>query len=197
MTEFRNQSFSAMPWDRKLLIVLFSPFALVVSAIVLPVFTLFCGLAVAYNYVLERRFQSKMRHCGRFLQWKDALKRISGEGGTLIIENLSLGWNITHAWWTPENPLKDSPFSEPDKEDYKHAAERMSCRNWDRWCWDNFTCPENGRALLLRVWNGASLQRRLKKCAPELQVVRTWTALVHYPELSDDQNNDEQQLLNP
>lgn len=192
MTEFRNQSFSSMPWYRKLLIVVLSPFTLVVLATVLPVFAILCAWAIAYNYLLERRLQSKMRHRGRFLRWKDALKRISAEGGTLIIEDPSLGWNYTHAWWTSENLLSKSPFSVPTGDEYERAAERMVCLDWDRWSWDNFTCPENGRALLLRVWNGASLERRLKKCAPELQVVRTWTALVHYPESSDQENNDEQ-----
>ena len=139
-----------------------------------------------YNYLLERRFQSKMRRCGRFLQWRDAQKRISAEGGTLIIEDVSLGWNFTHAWWTPDNLLSDSAFSEPSDDDYKQAAEGMCCLDWDKWCWNQYTCPENGRAFLLRVWNGESLERRVKRSIPDLQVVRTWTALVHYPELSDD-----------
>jgi len=57
----------------------------------------------------------------------------------------------------------------------------MECLDWDRWVWDNYTCLENGRAFLLRVWNGASMERKLKKSFTDLDVVRTWTALVHFP----------------
>ena len=168
-----------------------SPFILIVSAIVLPIFAVFCVWAVVGNYLFEHRLQSRMRRCGRLLRWKNALGRISTEGGTLIIENPSLGWNFTHAWWTPENLPEDSPFSEPNDDEYQQAVEDWCCLDWDKWCWDRYTCPENGRALLLRVWNGASLERKLRLLIPDIQVVRTWTALVHYPRLSGDSDNDE------
>jgi hypothetical protein len=53
ITEFRNQSFASMPWYRKSFIVLMSPFALVVSAIFLPVLAVFCAWAVAYNVAVQ------------------------------------------------------------------------------------------------------------------------------------------------
>jgi hypothetical protein len=149
-----------------------------VLSITLFVFTL--GLwAVTANYRLGRRLRSRMRRCGRFLRIRSVTGRIAADGGTLIIESPSLGWNFTHAWWTPENPLSHAPSPLPTEADYRQAAKTMKCLDWDKWCWENYTSPDSGRAFLVRVWTGASLEAKLSPRFPDLRVVRTWTALVH------------------
>lgn len=177
------------PWYRYVFYALRRPYLLVIFVIVLPIFVILGVLgsfAVLINWLSERSFRSQMRRRNRFLSWDEALRRIGQSGGTLIIETPSPGWNFTHAWWTPEDVLAKSPYSMPSEEEYIRAAEESRCLDWDRWCWDNYICPEKGTAFLLRVWNGESLERRLKQWFPHLPVVRTWTALMRFPVLASD-----------
>lgn len=169
-----------MPWYRNVAMVVgwflllpTIPFALVILlAVGLYAFILILGG--------ELLLRARMRHCGRFLRWRQLGARIAEEGpGTFIIESPSLGWRFTHAWWTPEKVLAVSPFAAPTDEDYRSAAERMQCLDWDRWHWENYTDPNNGRGFLLRVWNGRSLEKCMRRTFPSITVVHTWTALVH------------------
>jgi hypothetical protein len=137
---------------------------------------------VIHNIISEFLFRAWMRQCGRFLHWRKLSARIAEEGpGTLVIESPSLGWGFTHAWWTPEKILALSPYALPSDDDYRGAAEKMQCLDWDRWHWDNYTDPDKGRGLLLRVWNGRSLEKWVRRTFPAVDVVHTWTALVHAP----------------
>jgi hypothetical protein len=165
------------------LVVVASIILILAASAVLPVllFVFTLGIwAVTANYRLERRLRSRMRRCGRFLRIRTVSGRIAAEGGTLIIENPSFDWNFTHAWWTPENASLDAPCPMPSEADYRQAAKSMKCLGWDKWCWENYTSPDSGRAFLVRVCNGASLEAKLSPRFPDLQVVRTWTALVHF-----------------
>jgi hypothetical protein len=111
--------------------------------------------------------------------------RTAAEGpGTLIIDNPSFGGGYTHAWWTPAKIMEIAPAISPTHEQYKEAVGEMRCLDWDRWHWDNYVSPENGSAYLLRVWNGASVENRLKRRFPDMDVVYTWTGLIHFEEIS-------------
>ncbi len=166
--------------------ILLLPFVLPTIPLVLVIFAFIGLFAVVAHICFEYRVRSRMRRCDRYLRLSDVRQRIAVSGGTLIVENPSLGWNFTHAWWTPDDVISKSPFIIPNDEDYKNAAQEMKCLDWDKWCWDHYTCPDAGNALLLRVWNGASIERRLKKWFPDLKVVRTWTALVHVQAPTDN-----------
>jgi hypothetical protein len=143
------------------------------------------GLGVyAFFHILvcELLFRARMRQCGRFLHWRKLGARIAEEGsGTLIIESPSLGWGFTRAWWTPDKVQVVSPHTAPTDDEYWRATEKMQCLDWDRWHWKNYTDPENGRGFLLRVWNGRSLEKWVRRTFPSVDVVHTWTALVHAP----------------
>jgi hypothetical protein len=125
-----------------------------------------------------------MYRLGRFL-WPGAARlRVSAEGGTLIVESPTLGLGITRAWWTPDDVLARSPYSQPTPEDYKahlKSANGGQCLDWDRWCFDNYTQLEQGRAMLIATRSGRSVETKLKKAFPHLAVVHTWTALAHPP----------------
>lgn len=171
------------PWYRT--IAMIALFPLVVLHIA------YSGLcSVAANYLFERRVLSRMRRSGRYVHLSEAQRRIADGVGTLIIENPSIAWGFTRAWWSPEDSLALSPFSVPTKEDYKSAALDLKCEEWDAWCWKNYTCLDNGRACLLRVWNGASVERKLKEQFPDLSIVHTWTAFVNEPESPPPANNE-------
>ncbi len=168
------------PWYRKVAMVVgwfllwpTVPFTLLIL-LALGVYAFFAIL------VSEFLFRARMRQCGRFLRWRDLGARIAEESaGTLIIESPFLGWGFTRAWWTPEKALIVSPYAVPTDDEYRSAAEKMQCLDWDRWHWENYTNPENGRGFLVRVWNGSSLKQRGRRTFPSVDLVHTWTALVH------------------
>lgn len=187
MPEHAKSEFSRMPWYRKLAMVVLLPFvlpAILLGFAVVLAMGLCAGIA---NYVAVLRFRARMRQCGRFLRWREFSGRIAAEGsGTLIIESPSLGWGFTHAWWTPRKILADCPYALPSNEEYRTAAQEMRCPDWDRWHWDNFTDPDKGRGFLLRVWNGRSVETWVRRDFPAVDVVHTWTGLVHAQKLATE-----------
>jgi hypothetical protein len=182
MPEPETHAEARTPWYRKVALVILVPFVLPTIPLVLVLLLAFGAYAGLHNFVSQLRFRARMRQRGRFLRWRDLRDRIADEGpGTLIIESPSLGWGFTHAWWTPERVLDVSPHAPPTEEDYRNAV-NLECFAWDRWQWENYTHPDRGRAWLLRVWNGRSLERSVRSAFPSVAVVRTWTALAHLPQ---------------
>lgn len=160
--------------------IVLMPIGLLVIACALPLFGGMGLLCVTGNYILEIRFRSEMKRSNRFLRPRDARIRIAIEAGTLIVEQPMLGWGNTRLWWTPDNVTKQSPYTEPSADEYKAAGTR--CLEWDRWCYENYVGPDDGRAWLLKVWSGESLARKLQKQLPTLTRTGTWSAPVHFPE---------------
>lgn len=186
MTAGSTNTFRTQPWYRKVVLIVLLPFVLPTIPVVLLVLACIGLYAAVANFVFELRVRRRMRRCGRWLSSSNVRDRIAASGGTLIIEAPSLGWNFTHAWWTSDDVLSTSPYTIPTEEEYRNAAATMQCLDWDRWCWDNYTSLDNGRAFLLRVCNGASVERRLRQRFADLRVVRTWTALVHVRKPPED-----------
>jgi hypothetical protein len=182
MPEHEKPAELGTPWYREVALVILLPFILPTVPLVLAILLAGGLYSVTHNFISELLFRARMRQCGRFLRWRQLSARIAEEGsGTLIIESPSLGWRFTHAWWTPEKVLALSPHALPTDDDYRSAAEKMQCLDWDRWHWENYTDPNKGRGLLLRVWNGRSLEKWVRRTFPSVDVVHTWTALVHAP----------------
>ena len=182
MPEHKTPFEPRTPWYRKVALVILLPLVLPTIPLVFAILLAIGFYAVIHNFVFQLLFRARMRHCGRFLRWRELSAHIAEQGsGTLIIESPSLGWGFTHAWWTPEKILALSPYALPSDDDYRGAAEKMQCLDWDRWHWDNYTDPDKGRGLLLRVWNGRSLEKWVRRTFPAVDVVHTWTALVHAP----------------
>lgn len=168
------------PWYlivvRILIIPLLLPYVLLVFVIIIAL-----GLyATIHNRVCELSLRRRMKRCGRFLLRHELSDRIAVEGpGTLIVEFPSMGWRFTHAWWTHEKTRALCPFPLPSHDDYRRTAETEQSLDWDRWYWDNYTDPTKGRALLLRVWNGHTLEKWVRQTYPAADVVHTYTAFVH------------------
>lgn len=134
--------------------------------------------AYTENYLSERRVRIRMQSCGRFLRKSEARVRIEKDPGTLIIERPAISWNFTRAWWVPEDVLSISPFALPTKEEYQRSVIEMRCEEWDLWCYQNYTCPDHGRAFLLRIWNGATYGTAISKWFPDMAIVNNSTGLV-------------------
>jgi hypothetical protein len=171
------------PWLRYLLIPFVLPIALAVFAVILPLFGALLIFGVTWNYIMERRFRKLLRRKGRFLSWKKALQCMNANPGTLIIESPTIGWGIARAWWTADDVSSLATCPMPSEMEYRKAASGGPIPEWESWCWKEYLSPENGRAHLLRVWNGNSLEFRLRKLYPQLKVVSSWSAVVHSPAL--------------
>jgi hypothetical protein len=174
-------NFSSLPWYRKLLLFVLFPLVLpgvALAAVIIGGMGLF---AVVCNYIGEQRFKRRMRTSGRLLSVAEAKDRIKAASGTLIIEQPALGWGFTRAWWAADDLHSASPYKMPTRDEYHAAAKAMKSTDWDQWCFDNYVGPENGKALLLKVWNGKKLQSRLEAQFPNLDFVTTWSALSHPP----------------
>lgn len=184
----KYETLESLPWYRKLILIAFFPFMLIGMILLALLFPLLLIVISGVNFAIERRFLYQLRQSGRYLRLSSARARISEEGGTFIIEKPTLGWNFTHAWWTPDDLLALSPYPVPTEDEYDNSAKEMKCLNWDAWCWDNYTSPETGRAFLIRVWNGMSLEPRLTKRFPNTRIVRTWTALANLPDPQESSN---------
>jgi hypothetical protein len=171
-------------WLRKLakvaVVVVFGPMLLCGLLIALPLLLVIGLFAAICIFVSEIRFRARMRRCGRFLRRREITARIEADGSsTLIVESPTLGWGFTRAWWTSESVLAFSPYPMPSDEDFRGAAEKNQCLDWDRWHWENYTDPNKGRAFLCSVWSGRWLERRIRRRFPDTSVVHTWTALVY------------------
>ena len=178
--------FKSLPWFGKVGLVaawvfLFAPLFVLLALIFAPLL----AFLIPLGYISELRVWLRMYRLGRFLRPRAARLRVSAEGGTLIVESPTLGWGTTRAWWTPDDILAQSPYSQPTLEDYKshlESAAEEKCLDWDRWCFDNYTRLEQGRALLIPARSGRSVEAKFKKAFPQVAVVHTWTALAHPPQ---------------
>lgn len=185
-----HNEFWELPWYKKVLLILLLPFMIPVIVFVLCLFIPLVIFAIGYNYFNERRFRSRMIRCGRYVSHRELSRKLQdGATGTLIIESPSMGWNFTHAWWTPDDLLEIAPTEQPTKEDYHVAAEEMQAHPWDEWCWKQYTSSEQGNAFLIRVWNGSSIAKRLHHQHKSLKLVETWTAIPSMEEICESGKN--------
>jgi hypothetical protein len=91
MNKGEEHLFETLRWYDKILMIALLP--------LFPAFIAYLWF-VSYteNYLSERRVRLRMQQCGRYLPLSDARLRIAEKGGTLIIENPTVSWDITHAW---------------------------------------------------------------------------------------------------
>ncbi len=180
--------FNSFPWYGKIGLVLGWIFVAVPSIVIVvlalgPPVT----LLVAVGSVRELCLPIRMGFRRRYIPSWELRRQICHDDGTLIIESPTIGWGITRAWWTAEDVVACSPFREPTQEEYKAKLSQVEeptesrALDWDRWCWENYTRLDCGRAMLARAWNGKSLEARLSRAFPKMKIVHTWTGLVHEP----------------
>jgi hypothetical protein len=168
----------AMAW------IMFLP-ALPLVLVIFTAIGVYCGIV---NLISEFKFRRRMISCERFLSRRKLSEQIDRLGsGTLILDSPSLGWGLSHAWWTPDRTEKFAPTKCPTDDDYRDAVENQTCLEWDQWHWNNYTNPESGTACLVRVWNSKPIELWLKKRYPDTTVVHTWSGLVHLSQLNDGQ----------
>ncbi len=109
----------------------------------------------------EWRLRRQMRRAGRYLPRARLCERLRARSGTLIVEWPTPGWRFCRAWWTPEAIERPQEPSEP-----------RSARQFERGCHERYTDLERGTALLVAVWWGEWVVRRLERRFMGLEVVR-------------------------
>ena len=135
------------------------------------------------NVVNELRVRRRMRVASRFLSWHTAIDRIGNARGTLILESPTAGWNVTRAWWTPDNVLALSPAPPPD------ASERdvlvLIRHPFIEWCHEHYTDLDRGTAYLVAVYNGHRSAKRLVARFPGITKIDLWSGALSMRDCCD------------
>lgn len=176
--------------------------AILFLPLTLPLFLFLClfiflpvGLfAVLSSFIGELLFYLSMWNDGRTLSRRRLARRLAaGDTGTLIIEYPTMGWARTHAWWTPDDlhALAPVPIPDPDSDEYGDAVlelmEQDQSHPWDTWCWQEYTSTWQGKACLLRVWNGEKYRNWFARHYPSIPIVETTSAIIHQLEMEAQQ----------
>lgn len=134
----------------------------------------------------ELRVRRKMRRSGRCLSWSAFKTMQKGTPGTLIIEDPTVGWNYTCAWWTGDCIADSAPDVFPGRDGYHAAMQTGKIPEWDKWLWENHVSPSTGTAYLLRVWRGSSLKAMFEAQFPTTAIASTWSAVQFFGVSRDD-----------
>ena len=121
----------------------------------------------------EFRLKRQMRLAGRYLS--PAQLRRTTPAGTLILDYPTFSWAVSRLWYTPDDVLAIAPVPHPSKNDQsKEADNRFEWHPFDRWCCNQYLCPESGCAYLVGVWHSERLAKHLADQL-ELPVVRSYS----------------------
>jgi hypothetical protein len=105
----------------------------------------------------EWHVRRRMRTAGRWLPRQDLLRHLERQTGTLIVEYPTPGWRFSRLWWTNETLENQESLGVPE---------------FERWCHQQYTDLDCGRAFLVGVWWGNWRVRRLERKYPTIKVVR-------------------------
>lgn len=184
------------PWYKKLLsipLLLFAlPFGILTGLFVLPLLMVVGLFAMCSNFTGELLFYLSMWNDGRTLGRRKLRRRLdAGEIGTLIIEFSTMGWGFNHAWWTPDDVKALSPVFRSDDAEYGEQVldflEEEKAHPWDEWCWREYVSTWEGKAILLKVWNGKRYRTWFERHFPAVAIVETTSAIVHQLEMEAQQ----------
>lgn len=119
-------------------------FTIIVTALVALVAVVLIGLHVwVYGGFLIASLGARKRLAmkGRVISLDEAKRRIGCGDGTIVIENPTLGWNVSRVWWAPHNAATPRPDVWP---------EEQICPNEDYLNYDHLIDENTGEASLVR-----------------------------------------------
>ena len=128
-------------------------------------------------------------------KWKDSLVRqgryrnpkvVPSEivGGTLIVDNPTLGWRVLQCWWTPERVREITPLAIPteaEREVHVRSSPESLDMPFDRWVHTRCLDPNSGAAVLLATRRGDRFAAKCIQRSPGIDVVRTWSGPIGWP----------------
>jgi hypothetical protein len=122
---------------------------------------LLVGLATELAFLPGEWRVRRMRRAGRWLPRAELRQRLRRRAGTLIVEWPAPGFRYSRAWWASE-VIGPSARGSPGPPG----------RGFARWCHGRYTDLGRGAALLVAVWGGERVARRLERRFPGVGVVR-------------------------
>jgi len=160
----------------------FAPVLVFVGAVIIYVVGALCVILLlgAYagvaNYLGERLFRRRMRIAGRFIPEREVVERLERSPGTLIVERPTIGWNITRAWWTPDDVVALAP-APPGRTD-GDAVDALCRDPFTHWAYERYTHPETGKATLVAAYSGKRVVDRITAAHPSLRHVELMSGFV-------------------
>jgi hypothetical protein len=162
---------------RKLLMF---PIAIIVAMPV--VLFLLCLIIVTYPRSLwsDHCWREQLRRKGRYKN--PAIQNDRLNSGTLIVDSPTVGWAITHCWWTPEDVGAISPEPIPTDEERKsHIAnkpERLELP-FDRWVSKRYLDANAGTAILLALRRGDKTAAKIAQ-RRNIPIVKSWSGPISF-----------------
>jgi len=99
----------------------------------------------------------------------------SGNTGTILLD--VYGGN-TRAWWTTDDVIGGAPCAPPENSTVAFYNKEPP-HPFEVWCFENYTSPDTGRALLFGVFNGANQAKRLAaQLNSDVPIIETWSESV-------------------
>lgn len=130
-----------------------------VSLILIPLLPILALLLIPFFMIagpIQRRrkaeFTERMRHLGRAMSWSEAEQHAIAKEGTLICEIL---WTGSRLWWTPEILADRTPYTYCRRDDKDKSPFDKEFQAFGRWCFENYTNPSMGRAVLIDIPRGS------------------------------------------
>jgi hypothetical protein len=128
-----------------------------------------------------RRLDRKGRAC----VWSK-LERSLPAGGTLLIDELTLGWNRVNVWWTPDDVRAIAAAEGLSPTTFDDAMQDPTGDRLTPWCTGRYFSEESGTALLVEQTHSfrdrAPRERRIQAIQaryPRVQRIDLWSG-IHY-----------------
>jgi len=125
------------------------------SIVFLPLFFVFALLSIPYTWIWrkvqarqEADFARQMKKAARTISWEKARTRTADGAGTLLCESQSFK-GPSRLWWTADCVAELSPFPFVRSDDKEHIWFEPKFRAFGKWCFETYTNPASGRALLV------------------------------------------------
>lgn len=165
----------------------FLPFGIVIGVFVFLVLAIMFLATVPQSIWRANRWRSKLRRDRRYRNPEIRPDTISG--GTLIVDSPTVGWGITHCWWTPDDILNCSPTPIPTEDDrhwhVRSDPDRLEFP-FDRWVNEKYLCENAGTAILIGYRRGDALANRIAN-RNDIPIVKTWSGpIAFFPEQKTD-----------
>jgi len=154
------------------LLILFAP--IVVPSYLVYVFivgTIAIALMLYFRVTARlraRRLVRRLRSFNRVVSWQEVEAALKSGRGTLLIDNLSLGWNDFDVWWTPEC-VADAAAAAGVRlpaEDYSDFQDRLENPVFERWAVATYFNPLRDHLRLVQstcsYGDGERLKAQLK-----------------------------------
>ena len=141
----------------------------------------FVGYVYLGLFVEGKRLWRELYEKGRTLELREAKRRVSAQGGTIIVEAPTQGWPVWRIWFTPSDDYEIAS-EDKSKHDLCHPVE---IRNYER-----FLGP-SGTATLVRPFLLGAPNRFLRKHFGKDDCIFIRSATVRLKQLIDEYEDEE------